>query len=189
MLLALQSYGFQPPEDFSYDEIWGKKEVEVLEAVGIPEDYIPRIRTEWTRLEEESGDEISYFEGVPQLLRLLKGRGCKVGVVTGRSLQKTRAVPVAHALKNQLDVFVTADDTNKGKPDPEPAFFALGKLNADPEQAIFIGDTVVDITMASLAGLKSVLVTWGGAKDADSFPSRPDYIVSTVEELKELLLG
>ena len=40
MLLALQRFGFQPPEDFVYTEIWGKKEVEVLTAVGVPEHYI-----------------------------------------------------------------------------------------------------------------------------------------------------
>jgi pyrophosphatase PpaX len=189
MLSALKSLGFKPPEVFSYAEIWGKKEAEVLQAVGIPDQDIPRIRAEWTRLEAFNGDEISYFPGVPELLHILKGKGCKVGIVTGRSIEKTRAVPVAQALKESLDVFVTPDDTNKGKPDPEPVDYALEKLGAYPGEAIFVGDSVVDITMATLAGLKSILAVWGGEKDMTSFPNKPDYIVSTVKELKELLLG
>ncbi len=160
MLLALQRYGFQPPEGFVYTEIWGKKEVEVLTAVGVPEQYIARVGKEWTRLEGEHGEQITYYDGIPQLLRTLKERGCTVGVVTGRSTDKTRAVPAAQALKDQLDVYVTPDDTSRGKPDPEPVRFALEKLGAAPGEAIFIGDTVVDITMASLAGLISVLATW-----------------------------
>ncbi len=189
MLSAIQANGFQPPEDFSFASIWGKSEDEVLRDIGIPEQYIPQIREEWNRLDEETGKEISLYDGIPQLLRTLQENGCMLGVVTGRSDQKTRVVPAAQALKNHLDVYVTPDDTSRGKPYPDQIFFALEKLGAVPSQTIFIGDSIVDITAAFLADCKSILVTWGGAKDASGFPHQPDYVVSTVDELKQLLLG
>ena len=166
MISAVQTHGFNPPEGFSFASIWGKSEDEVLKDIGIPEQFIPQIREEWNRLDEETGKDISYYDGIPQLLTTLRENGCTLGVVTGRSDQKTRAVPAAQALKNSLDVYVTPDDTRRGKPDPDQIFFALEKLGAVPGQTIFIGDSIVDITAAFLAECQSILVTWGGAKDA-----------------------
>ena len=112
-----------------------------------------------------------------------------MGVITGRNRKTTRTVPVALELEKIMDVFVNPDDTVKGKPDPEPIYFALEKLNYSPDQTIYIGDSANDIAAAFSAGCTSILVTWGGVKDASGFPARPDYIVTTVEELKKLLLG
>ena len=186
---AFSRNGFVPPDGFNYASIWGKRESEVLLDIGVPGETIPQILQDWTLLEEEHGHKISCFPGVPELLVFLKSKGCKVGIVTGRSLAKTRAVPAAQALSEQLDVYITPDDTGKGKPDPEPVVYALNKLGISPDQAVFIGDSVVDITAASLAGVESVLVTWGGARDTAGFGYQPDHIVNSVEELKKLLTG
>jgi len=65
-----------------------------------------------------------------------------------------------YKLKEYFDAIVTADDTDKHKPDPEPVYIALRKLNAKAEESIMIGDTKFDILSAKRAGVKSVLVDW-----------------------------
>ena len=52
--------------------------------------------------------------------------------------------------KRQLpyfEVIVTADDTTKHKPDPEPLNIALEKLGAAPENSVMVGDTMFDICL------------------------------------------
>ncbi len=189
LISALIHSGYQPPEGDVYGELFGRSEHDVFVKLGFPEEKIPGLMDEWTRCTEEYTGEIPYFEGIPELLQALRQRGCALGVITGRNRKTTRTVPLALELEKTMDVFVNPDDTVKGKPDPEPVFFALEKLNYSPEQTIYIGDSANDIAAAFSAGCTSILVTWGGVKDASGFPVQPDYVVSTVGELKKLLVG
>ena len=55
---------------------------------------------------------------------------------------------------------ICAEDTLKHKPDPEPALEFLRRLNANPEDTVFIGDTRHDWQCANGAGLKFILADW-----------------------------
>jgi HAD superfamily hydrolase (TIGR01549 family) len=189
LVSALLYCGYEPPAGNVYGELFGRSEHDVFVKLGFPEEKIPALMDEWTRFTSEYTGDIPYYEGIPELLQSLRQQGCALGIITGRNRKTTRTVPVALELEKIMDVFVNPDDTCNGKPDPEPVFFALKKIGFSPDQTIYVGDSANDITMANAAGCTSILVTWGGVKDATGFTSQPDYIVSTVEELKIRLLG
>ena len=92
-------------------------------------------------------------------------------------------------LKDYFDVVVTAEDTKKHKPDPEPVNIALAKLDSRPEHSLMLGDTMFDILCAKNAGVTSVLVGWSLAlKSGDDFgEDAPDHVIRKAAELLELL--
>ena len=47
------------------------------------------------------------------------------------------------------------------KPDPEPLEFVLDYLNVDKCDAVYIGDSEVDIRTAANAGMDCISVLWG----------------------------
>ena len=65
-----------------------------------------------------------------------------------------------YEIKDYFDTVLTADDTTRHKPDPQPINITLEKLGSVPENAIMLGDTIFDLLCAKNAGVKSVLVSW-----------------------------
>ena len=129
------------------------------------------------------------FPGMKELLAEVKIRGYKTGLVTSRLLHTTQQGLEKYELKDYFDVVVTAEDTEKHKPDPEPVNIALEKLHSLPGNSIMLGDTMFDILCAKNAGVTSVLVGWSLALQAgDGFgEDAPDHVIKTAAELLELL--
>jgi len=72
------------------------------------------------------------------------------------SLNCERACRIAleeHALTPAVDAVVGRDTVGTWKPDPEPLLATVRELDADPEQALFIGDSARDHRTAERAGV------------------------------------
>ncbi len=138
---------------------------------------------------ENFSDLITVFPGVIELLKKLKKEGYKTAVVTSRMMYTTKQGLDKYDLNDYFDAIVTCEDTNKHKPDPEPINIALEKLNAKPQEAIMLGDSMFDILCAKNAGVKSVLVGWALAVNEEdkNGPDAPDYIIEKAEELLDLI--
>ena len=137
------------------------------------------------------GDLISVFPGMDDLIAEVKRRGYRLGLVTSRLYNTTMQGLEKYGLKEYFDVIVTANDTTKHKPDPEPVNITLEKLGAKPENSIMLGDTLFDLMCAKNAGVRSVLVSWSlalsGKTKEDLGDAAPDYILEKPEELLEII--
>src|SRR4051812_24785686 len=102
------------------------------------------------------------FPGILPLLETLRGEGRRLGIVTSKrraTLELAFAtIPLAHL----FDVIVGSDDVERSKPDPLPLLHALERLDARPDDVVYVGDAPVDVEAARAAGIHSVAVTWGG---------------------------
>lgn len=135
------------------------------------------------------GELISVFPGMKELIKELKKKEYKLGVVTSRLKKTTLQGLEKYGLSQYFDAVVTADDTSRHKPDPEPVNIALEKLKSTPENSIMVGDTMFDIFCARNAGVKSVLVNWALAvsEEEKNGPDGPDYVIEKAEDLLEIL--
>ena len=135
------------------------------------------------------GELINLFPGMRELLAEVKRRGYKTGLVTSRLYNTTMQGLEKYEIKDMFDAVLTADDTDKHKPDPEPVNIALAKLDSRPEHSLMLGDTMFDILCAKNAGVTSVLVGWSLAlKSGDDFgEDAPDHVIRKAAELLELL--
>ena len=131
-------------------------------------------------------DLIQLFPGMLELLEELRSRGYKMGLVTSRLKYTTMLGVDKFGLGKFFDYILTADDTDKHKPDPAPILITLDKLGSRPEESIMIGDTVMDLGCARNAGVKSVLVDWTVAV-AEEHKSQADHIIKKPAELLDIL--
>lgn len=157
----------------------GKNEDEIKEAIDIYRSYQV----------DHYKELIEMFPGMAQLIKDLKARGYKVGLVTSRLRNSTEIGLKKFGLLEAFDYIVTADDTEKHKPDPEPVLIALEKLQAKPEEAIMIGDSMFDILCAQNAGVEAVLVGWAKAAEAQRkvVETKPEYVIQKAEEILDIL--
>ena len=131
-------------------------------------------------------DLIKMFPGMMELLEELKARGYRMGLVTSRLKYTTMLGVEKYDLGRFFDYILTADDTDKHKPDPAPILITLEKMGADPSEAIMIGDTLLDLGCARNAGVPSVLVDWTIAVPEDK-KIEADYVIKNASELLEIL--
>lgn len=130
---------------------------------------------------------ITIKEGVKEGIIELHKQGYKLGVVTSR-LNDSAIKGLQHfELMDYFESIIGADDTDKHKPDPTPAFMALKELEGKPEETIIVGDTPYDVLCGKNAGMTSVVVGWSALPMEMILKHEPDYVVESMEELVTLV--
>ena len=132
---------------------------------------------------------LEFCSGMHELLLGLRAEGVRLGLATAKR-RSTVEIAFGHLpqLEGLFDSVVTAEDTARHKPNPEPLLLALRKLEAEPADAAYVGDSPFDIEAAKAAGLRAIAVTWGGIHGEERLRATdPDAIVSTPVELEAAL--
>jgi len=106
-------------------------------------------------------DELEAFEGVEELMETLSKQGRKLGIVTAKGRPTVDLAFAVLSLERYFDAVVTADMTDRHKPDPDPVLKALELLESEPAEAAFVGDSPYDIAAGKAAGVFTVAVSWG----------------------------
>lgn len=131
---------------------------------------------------------VEAFPGMKELLADLKNQGHKLAVVTSKLRPGADRSLESLGLTDFFDAVITASDDCGHKPNPEPALFALKKLGAKAEEAVFVGDSPFDIRCGVAAGIKTIGVLWGVSSREELNAVGAHKIAATVEELRGMLL-
>jgi len=134
-------------------------------------------------------ETLEAFDELLALLPRLRAEGHRLGIVTAK---RHRTVGLAldrfPALREDFDVVVAHEDTERHKPDPDPVLLAIERLDGRPSEAAYIGDSPFDIQAARSAGAFAVAVGWGGIHpDERLLAQEPDALVHSPEELLDVL--
>ncbi len=127
---------------------------------------------------------IRIFPDVQEVVAKLYEAGIKLGVVTNKQ-RLTAEMGLNHFnLGKYMETMVCYGEAERPKPDAAPIFKALKQLDANPDQALMVGDSRFDLLAAQKAKVSSVFVKWS-LHPLDSIEElSPTYII---EEMKELL--
>lgn len=126
------------------------------------------------------------YDGIVDLLRELKVRGIKTAVVSNKSDANVKAL-VSMFFDGLFDVSIGSMEGVARKPAPDMVNMALERLGVSKEDAIYIGDSEVDLNTARNSGLDMITVTWG-FRDRDHLVQNGATIFAdTPEEIIDLL--
>ena len=119
---------------------------------------------------------------------MLSAQGRKLGIVTAKGRATVDLAFAVIPLEQHFDAVVTADMTERHKPDPEPVLKALELLGSEPADAAFVGDSPYDIEAGRAAGVFTVGVSWGKIHpDQRLRDAGADLVVHSPEELLGVL--
>lgn len=131
-------------------------------------------------------DKTKPYDGIRELLAALKERNIKTAVISNKYDEAV--------LQLCRDYFPGSFDSARGersgiprKPAPDGVYSILEELGTAKENAIYVGDSEVDMETAHNAGLTSVGVTWGFRERPLLEAKGADYIIDSPEELLEIL--
>jgi len=111
------------------------------------------------------------YDGVPEMLADLHGRGRRLAVATGKARRGLERVLDATGLRPWFEATRCADE-GFSKPHPDMLLMLLDITGVEPQRAVMVGDTTHDLELAANAGIDAVAVSYG-AHDAALLATRP----------------
>jgi len=101
------------------------------------------------------------YDGIPEVLRELRRRGCRLAVVSNKMMAATQEL-VAHFFP-EVEVAIGENEAAGilKKPAPDTVFEALRQLGVDRRGAVYVGDSDVDLLTARNSGIPCISVLWG----------------------------
>ena len=107
-------------------------------------------------------DKTQPYDGIIPMLKELKKRGYKIAVVSNKFDKATKALCKKY-FPGLIDVAIGENESQgiRKKPHPDMVSLALRQLLSSAGEAIYIGDSEVDIATAQNSGLHCISVLWG----------------------------
>ncbi len=129
------------------------------------------------------------FQGIPELLGLLRDRGQRMAVVTSK-----RRLPLLRQMAQWgwepfFDPIITPDEVTHGKPHPESLEQVQALTGLAPEEILMVGDTPFDLDMARAAGVPSLAVGHGFYSEAALAACGPRAYAADTPALRDILLA
>lgn len=113
------------------------------------------------------------FDGVKELIVSLNCKNCLKAVVSGASEREVESLLKKNDLNN-FDLVISGEDSEKGKPSPEPFSKALSKLNLKPDDALVVENSPLGVNSALKANLRYIVTLNNTPLDLKDFNSLGD---------------
>lgn len=133
-------------------------------------------------------DKTAPYPGVPELLRMLREAGIRTAVVSNKPDPAVQALAV-ELFPSMFDLACGERPSVPRKPAPDMVRQALDGMGVSAENALYVGDSEIDVQTARNAGMDCCAVTWGFRPAAYLRALRPDRMADTAEELLEICTG
>ncbi|MEM2790114.1 MAG: HAD-IA family hydrolase [Candidatus Bathyarchaeia archaeon] len=134
---------------------------ESLRGKNLPEEFISRVfegaKSMLSIFEIKALEGVKLMDGALETLNTLRKMGLKTGIVTNSCREYAARIIEMFSLDKYVDAFITRDDVNNLKPDPEHLLKALETLGVSADEAVFVGDHWIDAACAKRAGVKFIL--------------------------------
>lgn len=141
-LLMLRALGVEKPEDCpQFDEVFAA------------------FREHYAR---HSNDCTCAYSGVLPLLAKLRDAGVQMAIVSNKLDAAVKDLNEIY-FKDYISVAIGENEAAgvRKKPAPDTVYTALRELGVAAAEAVYVGDSEVDIATAKNAGLPCISVTWG----------------------------
>lgn len=100
------------------------------------------------------------YDGVPEMLKALKSQGYRLAIVSNK-LQAGVDELYERYFKDTVEVAVGECPEVNRKPAPDMVVAALAALGVTADEAVYVGDSDVDLQTARNSGLSCISVLWG----------------------------
>ena len=139
------------------------------------------------KYQKEKSDEITvpntvFIGDAKEVLKILKNRGKKIGIVSSRWGQRINDIFENLNSRELIDFIIGTEHVENYKPNPEGLFKMIDMIDA--KNPLYIGDSYIDAQAAQNAKIDFVGVTTGttSREKLESYPH-----ISVLDDLKELL--
>jgi phosphoglycolate phosphatase len=178
-------YSFRETTDAELNDLRGQRTTDIIRYMGVPIWKMPLIARYMRQLVARDAHLIGLFEGVDTLLSWLVERDVAIAIVTSNSEANVRRILGEDNSRRIKDYACGASLLGKTS-----KFHAVVKRQgARPDRTIAIGDEARDIDAARSVGLAVGAVSWGYATIDLLRAQQPDYLFSSMDDIRQAIVG
>ncbi|HYD48290.1 MAG TPA: HAD family hydrolase [Terriglobales bacterium] len=138
------------------------------------------------RYREMRWQTLEIIPGAHQTLAALRATGARMALVTNGTSAEQRAKIARFQLAPYFDHIQIEGEFGRGKPEPEVYVAALAAVEAEPQQAWFVGDNLEwDVAAPQRGGMFGVWVDRHRQGVPRGSDVRPDRVIASITELAE----
>ncbi len=173
-------YGKLTPANLQ--EMRGLSILERCKALGVPAYKLPGLILQVGRVYRKAVHSIGFIEGVPELLRELKGWGLRSVIVSSNEEETIRAFLKHHSAEGWVeDVICSSRIFGKA----QLLRTLMKRTRIEPHQLVYVGDEYRDIVASKKAGVRAIAVRWGFDAENRLVESEPDAIATQPAEVAD----
>jgi phosphoglycolate phosphatase len=187
--VAIASYN-QIAEQYGYGKLTAgnlqqMRELSILErckALGVPAYKLPWLVLQVSRVYRRSVHTIGFCEGIPELLRELRGWGLRSVIVSTNEEENIREFLKVHSAEAWVeDVICSSRIFGKA----ELLRTLMKRTRLEQHQLVYVGDEYRDIVACKKAGVRAIAVRWGFDAESRLLEAEPDAIATHPAEVAD----
>ena len=138
------------------------------------------------RYKHKLNTKTKIYDGIIPVLENLKKDKVNMAVISNKL--HLLAVRSVETYFNSYEMKVIgAEGGFPRKPSPDSTVHMLQYFNCSASDALFIGDSIVDVKTAQNASIRSVGVLWGNGTEEDFIKQKSDFILESPQEIFNIL--
>lgn len=133
-------------------------------------------------------DKTKPYPGIIELLDELAGAGYRMAIVSNKMDNAVKKLSEEY-FGGKIPVAIGECENIRRKPAPDTVYAALKELHVTDGQAVYVGDSEVDLKTAAAAGIPCISVDWGfrSKEQLIGAGANEDHIIHAPDELIPLL--
>lgn len=165
-----------------------RKLIEQVVPEECQEDIVDKVFADFgEHYKEHCADKTRPYEGILKLLSELQAKGYHLAVVSNKADFAVQELCETY-FQGKFEYVVGERKEIRRKPYPDSVLKVLDKLQVKKENAVYVGDSEVDIETAKNAGIDMICVEWGFRdqeylikQGAENFIASPEEIYSYLD--------
>ena len=137
---------------------------------------------------EHSRDCTRPYAGIMDVLDALSGEGVKHAIVSNKVDFAVKALSKEYFGERMLSA-VGDDPSRAKKPAPDSVWEAMRQMGVTAQEAVYVGDSDVDVITARNAGIPCIAVTWGFRSEECLLQAGAQHIARRPEEIIRIVRG
>ena len=184
--VALQMHGFPVRTREEIRAFVGNGILNLMQKavpIGTTEEKVKEVLVDFKKYYgEHCADKTKPYEGIVELIWQLRNEGYQTAVVSNKADFAVQELCKQY-FAEMFDFIVGEREGVRKKPAPDSVNEVLKQLGVDKSEAIYVGDSEVDVETAKNAQMEHIIVTWGFRDKEYLLEKGAKEIVSTVQEL------
>ena len=131
---------------------------------------------------EHSRDNTKPYDGIMDMLDALEQKGVKLAIVSNKVDFAVKELSTLY-FGQRMMASIGDHPSRARKPAPDSVFAALQIMGVTAEEAVYVGDSDVDVFTGHNAGMPCCAVTWGFRSEESLIAAGADYVAHTPQEL------
>lgn len=189
---ALNKLGYPAPDIEAVKRTIGLSLTETYLALTSDDDLYKA--EQFAKFFKEEADKVmvantNLYPGVKMVLQHMKAKGYKTAIVTTKYHYRIEQILSKFRANELIDIIVGAEDVKIEKPNPEGLLWAIEHLGVRKEEALYVGDSIVDAKTAENAKVKFAAVVTGTTTREDFRSYNNVYTGNSISDVCEYVFA